>query len=83
MSSRFLFHGLVIDEHEMNKIGITSIHLRHDRGAEFSDPVISSIIHQEDSKENNYNHFNRFNAQIQYGFMNLRSFVGKSGKGLR
>jgi hypothetical protein len=48
----------------------------------FLDHAISSIIHQEDSKENNYNYFNRFNPQIQYSFMNLRGFVEKSGEGL-
>jgi hypothetical protein len=43
----------------------------------FLDHAISSIIHQEDSKENNYNYFNRFNPQIQYSFMNLRGFVDR------
>ena len=43
----------------------------------FLDHAISSIIHQEDSKENNYNHFNRFNPQIQYGFMDLRDFIDR------
>jgi hypothetical protein len=37
------------------------LNLPHDRGAEFPNHAISSIIHQEDSKENNYNNFNRFN----------------------
>jgi len=48
----------------------------------FLDHATSSIIHQEDSKENNYSYFNRFNPQIQYSFMNLRGFVEKSGEGL-
>ena len=48
----------------------------------FLDHAISSIIHQEDSKENNYSYFNRFNPQIQYSFMNLRGFVEKSVEGL-
>lgn len=61
----------------MNHTDITGIHLRHDRGAEFPDPAISSIIHEEDSKENNYNHFNRFNPQIQYRFMKLRGFIDR------
>jgi hypothetical protein len=67
----------------MNRIGITGIHLRHDRAAKFPNHAISSIIHQGDSQENNYNYFNRFNPQIQYSFINLRGFVGKSGEGLR
>jgi hypothetical protein len=83
LCSCFLFHGLAIDEHEMNKIGMTGIHLRHDRGAKIPNRAVSSIIHQGDSQENNYNYFNRFNPQIQYRLKNLSGFVEKSPEGSR